>query len=131
MAAPVINKMFGGVVPGGVLTVTSGTPVQVTANLVLSTGNSSAGNTKTAPYAVTCRQIGISVDAAAGGSVYVNYGNFAGKGNQTALIIQPGTTQALPVNSRCTEGEIDASKWYIDVATGSASVAINFVDASN
>ena len=60
----------------------------------------------------------------------MNYGNFAGKGNQTALIVQSGTTQALPVNSRCTEGEIDANAWYLD---GSAAcvVAVSFVDASS
>jgi hypothetical protein len=121
MAAPTLNKMFGGVVPGGVLTITSGTPVQVTANLDLV---NTRGN-------LMCRQIGFSVDASpSGGEVYVNYGDFAGKGNQTALIIQSGTTQALPVNSRCTEGEIDATKWYLD-ASADCVVAISFVDASN
>lgn len=120
MAAPTLNKMFGGVVPGGVLTITSGTPVQVTANLDLV---NTRGN-------LMCRQIGFSVDASPSGEVYVNYGDFAGKGNQTALIIQSGTTQALPVNSRCTEGEIDATKWYLD-ASADCVVAINFVDASN
>lgn len=120
MAAPALQKAFGGVVPGGVITITPGTPIQVTANLALV---NQRGN-------LMCRQIGISVDSSASGEVYVNYGNFAGKGNQTALIVQSGQTQALPVNSRCTEGEIDATKWYID---GSAAcvAAISFVDASN
>ena len=44
---------------------------------------------------MTCRQSAISVDSSVGGEVYVNYGNFAGKGNQTALIVQSGTTQAF------------------------------------
>ena len=119
MAAPQITKGYGGVVPGGVITITPGTPIKITANLNL------VGTQKS----LMCRQIGFSLDASASGEVYVNYGNFAGKGNQTALIIQSGTTQALPVNSRCTEGEIDAQQWWID---GSAAcvVAISFVDCS-
>jgi hypothetical protein len=130
MAAPSLNKMFGGVVPGGVITLTPGTPIKVTSNLNLSSGNVGAGNTKSAPFTLTCRQIGISVDADPSGEVYVNYGNFAGKGNQTALIIQSGQTQALPVNSLCSEGEIDAEQWYVD-GSEACVVAISFVDASN
>lgn len=130
MSAPNLQKMFGGVVPGGVITITPGTPIKVTANLSLSAGNKGAGNTQSAPFTVTCRQIGFSVDSTPAGEVYVNYGNFAGKGPQTALIIQSGQTQALPVNSHCTEGEIDANQWYVD---GSAAcvVAISFADASS
>jgi len=130
MAAPQLQKMFGGVVPGGVITVTPGAPQKVTANLSLATGNQGAGNTQSPPYSVMCRQIGISVDSSAAGEVYVNYGNAPGKGNNTALIVQSGQTQALPVNSLCTEGEIDANQWYLD---GSAAcvVAISFVDASS
>ena len=104
MAAPTLQKMFGGVVPGGIITITPGTPIQITSNLKLATGDAGSGKSLTPPYSVTCRQIGISVDAAPSGEVYVNYGNFAGKGNQTALIVQSGTTQALPVNSRGCRG---------------------------
>ncbi len=130
MAAPTLQKMFGGVVPGGIITITPGTPIQITSNLKLATGDAGSGKSLTPPYSVTCRQIGISVDASPSGEVYVNYGNFAGKGNQTALIVQSGTTQALPVNSRVVEGEIDATKWFVD---GSAAcvVAISFADASS
>lgn len=130
MAAPNFQKMFGGVVPGGVITITPGTPIKVTANIQQPTANTSLGNPKGAPYTITCRQIGFSVDTTPSGEVYVNYGPTAGKGNNTALIVQSGTTQALPVNSRCTEGEIDANAWYID---GSAAcvVAISFADASS
>ena len=119
MAVPQITKGFGGVVPGGVITVIPGTPQKVTSNLNL------VGTQKS----LMCRQIGISVDSSPAGEVYLNYGNFAGKGNQTALLVQSGTTQALPVNSRCVEGEIDANAWYVD---GSAAcvVAISFADAS-
>lgn len=130
MAAPSLQKMFGGVVPGGIITITPGTPIKVTTNISQPTANQSLGNPKGSAYTVTCRQIGISVDSSPAGEVYVNYGNFAGKGNQTALLVQSGQTQALPVNSRCTEGEIDASQWYLD---GSAAcvVAISFADASS
>lgn len=115
-----LSKMFGGVVPGGVITITPGTPIAVTSNLNLS------GKV----FSLLCRQIGFSLDASASGEVYVNYGNTPGKGTQTALIIQSGQTQALPVNSRCVEGEIDAARWFID---GSAAcvVAVSFADASN
>ncbi|HWF62947.1 MAG TPA: hypothetical protein VN666_21925 [Nitrospira sp.] len=130
MVAPNFQKMFGGVVPGGVITITPATPIKVTANLKLASGSQSLNVPATPPYTVTCRQIGFSVDATPSGEVYVNYGPSAGKGNNTALIIQSGTTVALPVNSRCTEGEIDANAWYVD---GSAAcvVAISFVDASS
>lgn len=130
MAAPRLQKMFGGVVPGGVITITPGTPIQVTSNLQPASGSSTQNTPKTPPFSVTCRQIGFSVAATPAGEVYVNYGNFAGKGNQTALIIQSGTTQALPVNSHCTEGEIDANQWYVDGSAGCA-VAISFADASS
>lgn len=115
-----ITKAFGGVVPGGVITVTPATPIQLTINLAL------VGTQKS----LMCRQIGISLDSSASGEVYINYGKNAGKGNWTALIIQSGTVQALPVNSRCVEGEIDATQWYLD---GSAAcvAAISFVDVSS
>ncbi len=130
MAAPTLQKMFGGVVPGGVITVIPGTPIKITNNLSIPNTQTTPGNTLSRPYSILCRQIGFSVDASPSGEVYVNYGSDPGKGKNTALIIQSGTTQALPVNSRCTEGEIDADKWYID---GSAAcvVAISFADASN
>ena len=120
MAAPTLKKSFGGVMPGGVITITPGTPIKVSSNLSLT---NTYGN-------LMCRQIGFSLDASPSGEVYVNYGNFAGKGNQTALIIQSGTTQALPVNSKTSEGQIDATQWYLD---GSAAcvVAISFVDANS
>lgn len=130
MAAPQLQKMFGGVVPGGVITITPGTPIKVTANMKLASGQQTLNGPANVPYSVMCRQIGISVDSSAVGEVYLNYGNFAGKGNNTALIVQSGQTEAIPVNSRCTEGEIDANQWYLD---GSAAcvVAISFADASS
>ena len=130
MAAPTLHKMFGGVVPGGVITITPGTPIPIIQNIAQASGDTTSGRAKTPPYAITCRQFAISVDSSVGGEVYVNYGNFAGKGNQTALIVQSGTTQALPVNSRCVEGLIDATKWYLD---GSAAcvAAVSFADASS
>lgn len=130
MAGPNLQKMFGGVVPGGVITVTPGTPIPVTTNLKLAKGSVTLNGPANPPYSVMCRQIGISVDSSVAGEVWLNYGNFAGKGPQTALFVQSGQTQALPVNSRVVEGEIDATMWYLD---GSAAcvVAISFADASS
>lgn len=130
MAAPTLQKMFGGVVPGGIITITPGTPIPIIANILQATGDAGSGKTKTPAYAITCRQFAISVDSSVGGEVYVNYGNFAGKGNQTALIVQSGQTLGLPVNSRCVEGEIDATKWYLD-GSAACSVAVSFADASS
>jgi len=130
MAPPKLQKMFGGVVPGGVITITAGTPISVISNLALASIQTSPGGTLSRPFSVLCRQITFSVDASPSGEVYVNYGNFAGKGNATALIIQSGTTQSMPLNCLLVEGEIDAAQWYLD---GSAScvVAVNFADASS
>ena len=33
MAAPTLQKMFGGVVPGGIITITPGTPIQINQNV--------------------------------------------------------------------------------------------------
>lgn len=120
MAAPSLQKMFGGVVPGGVITITPGTPIPVTANLELI---EQRGH-------LLCRQIGFSVDVGAAGEVYVNYGNFPGKGAQTALLIQSGTTQTLPPYALVRESEIDATRWYLD-GDAACEVAVSFADASN
>jgi hypothetical protein len=120
MAAPAIQKGIGGVTPGGVITITPGVPIPVTVNL-----NLVANRGK-----LMCRQIGISVDNSVSGQVYLNYGNFAGEGIQTGLIVQSSSVAALPVNSRTTEGQIDATQWYLD-GSAACKVAINFVDANS
>ena len=50
MAAPTLQKMFGGVVPGGIITITPGTPIQIISNLKLATGD--AGIRKVADAAL-------------------------------------------------------------------------------
>jgi hypothetical protein len=120
MAAPALQKAIGGVTPGGVITVNPGHPIQLTNNLNLANSG----------YSLQCRQIGFSVDASPSGEVYVNYGNFAGQGVQTALIVQSGTTQSLPVGASTKEGKIDGGAWYVD-GSAACKVAISFVDASS
>jgi hypothetical protein len=121
MAAPQQNRAIGGITPLGIITITAGAPQKVTKNLNLSDK----------VYTFGCRQLGFSLDATPSGEVYVNYGNVAGKDtNATAMIIQSGTSQSLPIGSVATEGFIDANQWYLD---GSAScvVSIYALDASN
>jgi hypothetical protein len=116
-----LNKAIGGVTPLGVITISSGTPQKVTENLNLSDQ----------VYTFSCRQLGFSVDSSPSGEVYVNYGNVAGKdAHATALIIQSGTAQSLPLGSLTTDGVLDANAWWLD---GSAScvVAVYALDASN
>jgi len=121
MAGPVQNKAIGGVTPLGIITITAGTPQQITKNMTLSDK----------VYTLTCRQLGFSIDASPAGEVYVNYGNFAGKDtNATLMILQSGTVESLPAGSSATEGCIDAARIWLD---GSAScvVAIYALDASS
>lgn len=115
------NKSVGGITPLGVITITPGTPIKVTANLAQSDK----------VYTFFARQIGFSIDSTPAGEVYVNYGNVAGKdAHATALILQSGTTASLPVGAAVTEGVIDCTQWYLD---GSAAcvVAVYAADASS
>jgi hypothetical protein len=106
------QRAIGGITPLGVFTITPGTPQQLTANLKLSTTT----------YSFQARQIGFGVDSSPAGEIYVNYGNVAGKDSHvTALIIQSGTCQSLPLGAVTTEGEIDVSQWWID---GSAACVV-------
>ena len=117
MAGTQLNRAIGGITPLGVITITAGTPQQVTKNLNLTDKR----------YTFGCRQLGFSVDSSPSGEVYVNYGNVAGKDTYaTAMIIQSGTVQAMPGGSGVTEGEIDASRWYLD---GSASCVVSIYAA--
>lgn len=115
------TKAIGGITPLGVITITPGTPQKVTANLSLSDK----------VYTFSARQLGFSIDSTPAGEVYVNYGNVAGKDSHaTALILQSGTAQSLPLGAVVCEGLIDCNNWYLD---GSAAcvVAIYAADASN
>jgi hypothetical protein len=121
MAAPTINKAIGGVTPLGIITITPGTPIQVTSNLGISDTNFGK---------LMCRQIGLSLDSTPAGEIYVNYGNFAGKGKATAMIIQSGTVSTLPWGCEVEDGLLDATAWWLD---GSAAcvVAVYALDASS
>lgn len=115
------NKAIGGVTPLGVITITPGTPQKLLKNLKLSSTT----------YVLSARQIGFSTDSSPSGEVYVNYGNVAGKdANATALIIQSGTVQSLPIGARTSDGLIDLTQWWLD---GSAAcvVALYAMDASS
>lgn len=130
MASRPQSKAIGGVTPLGAVTITAGTPVQISSLLAVPTTN--PGATKTDPiYALTARQIGFSVAASPAGVVYVNYGNYPGLDvNATALIIASGTQQSLPAGTAATEGLIDCSKWWID-ASANCVVALYVLDASS
>jgi hypothetical protein len=122
MAFQKINRAIGGITPLGEFTITPGTPQNILANAALSTTR----------YAFQCRQLGFSVTKASTSEVYVNYGNNAGLGNQTALIVQPGQEQSLPISSRAVDSEIDATQWYVDCAAGgTATVVVYALDATS
>lgn len=126
MASRPTNKAIGGVTPLGVFTITPGTPQKLTSLMALSDK----------VYTFSCQQIGFSVESSPSGQIFVNYGNFNGAGggvadpNATALIIQSGQQQALPIGASASGGLIDASAWWID---GSAAclVAVYALDASS
>ncbi len=120
MAWQAVTHSIGGITPLGVFTITPGTPQNILANTALDSKR----------YAFQCRQIGISLDSTPSGEIYLNYGNIAGKGGQTALIVQSGQQQSLPIGIRTTDGLIDATQYYLD---GSAAcvVAVYAMDATS
>ena len=121
MGAPTFQKGIGGVTPLGSITITPGTPISVLANL----------NVVDQFFVFTCRQLGFMVLGTPSGNVYVNYGNTAGLGKQTGLIIPSAVGQAsLPLGSECQESLIDATKWYLD-GDAACVVAIYAEDASS
>jgi hypothetical protein len=111
MAFQKVNRAIGGITPLGKFTITPGTPQNILANTALSTIR----------YAFQCRQLGFSVSSTVVGEVYVNYGNIAGLGNQTALIVQSAQEAGLPLTSRTTDSMIDASEYWLD---GSAACVV-------
>ena len=104
MAWQKINRASSGITPLGKFTITPGTPQNILANTTMST----------ARYAMQCRQIGISVSSLVAGEVYLNYGNIAGLGSQTALIAQSGQTESLPNGDRTSDSMIDATMYWLD-----------------
>ena len=104
MAWQKITRAFGGITPLGKFIITPGTPQNILANTSL----------PTVRYSMQCRQIGVSVSSTVAGEVYLNYGNIAGLGNQTALIAQSSSTESLPFSSRTSDSMIDAGMYYLD-----------------
>ena len=122
MASRQQNKCLGGITPLGVITITSGTPVQVSSLL--------AATDKV--FAFTARQLGFSVSAASTGEFYIQYGNYSGiDANATMLIVQHGTTGTLPTGCACTEGLIDVTQIWVDGSHTGDKIAIYALDASN
>jgi len=115
-----ITRAFGGITPLGKFIITPGTPQNILANTSL----------PTVRYSMQCRQIGVSVSSTVAGEVYLNYGNIAGLGNQTALIAQSSSTESLPFSSRTSDSMIDATMYWLD---GSAAcvVSVYLLDATS
>lgn len=120
MAWQKVNRAIGGVTPLGVFTITPNTPQNILANTVLSSIR----------YAFQCRQLGFSVSSTVAGEVYVNYGDIAGLGNQTALIVQSSQAVGLPITSRANESMIDATQYWLD-GSAACNVAVYALDASS
>ncbi len=120
MAWQKITRSIGGITPLGKFTVTPATPQSILANTDL----------KTKQYTMQCRQIIVSVSSTVAGEVYLNYGNTAGFGNQTVLVIASGTEQSVPAGALTKDGIIDASQYYLD---GSAAclTAVSLADATD
>lgn len=123
MASRAQNKAIGGITPLGVITITAGTPIQIISALNL---------TDKVGFTFSARQIGFSVTGASTGEIYVNYGNYPGlDANATALIVQHGTEQTLPIGSVVTESIIDVEKWWVDGSVSGDKVAVYAADASS
>jgi hypothetical protein len=119
MAFQKVTRAIGGITPLGEFTITPGTPQNILANTGITT----------ARYAFQCRQIGFSVSSLVAGEVYVNYGNIAGLGNQTALIVQSSQCQSLPIGMRSTDGLIDVTQWWLD-GSAACKVAVYALDGT-
>jgi hypothetical protein len=99
-----ITRAFSGITPLGKFTITPGTPQNILANTEL----------PTVRYSMQCRQIGVSVSSTVAGEVYLNYGNIAGLGNQTALVVQSSQIGSLPNGDRTSDSMVDAAMYYLD-----------------
>jgi hypothetical protein len=99
-----ITRAFSGITPLGKFTITPGTPQNILANTSL----------PTVRYSMQCRQVGISVSSTVAGEVYLNYGNIAGLGNQTALVVQSSQIGSLPNGDRTSDSMVDAAMYYLD-----------------
>ena len=111
MAFQKVTRAIGGITPLGEFTINPGTPQNILANTSITTKS----------YAFQCRSIGFSVSSTVAGEVYVNYGNIAGLGNQTALIVQSSQAVSLPIGAVAVDGLIDATQWWLD---GSAACKV-------
>jgi hypothetical protein len=120
MAWQKVNRAIGGITPLGKFTITPGVPQNILANTELSTIR----------YAFQCRQLGFSVSSLVAGEVYVNYGNIAGLGDQTVLIVQSGQADGLPLTSKATDSMIDATQYWLD-GSEACEVAVYALDGSS
>ncbi len=107
-----ITRAFSGITPLGKFTITPGAPQNILANTSL----------PTVRYSMQCRQIGVSVSSTVAGEVYLNYGNIAGLGNQTALVVQSSQIGSLPNGDRTSDSMIDATMYWLD---GSAACVVS------
>ena len=119
MAWQKVNRAIGGITPLGKFVITPGTPQNILANTELSTIR----------YAFQCRQLGFSVSSLVAGEVYVNYGNIAGLGDQTVLIVQSGQSEGLPLTSRAQDSMIDATQYWLD-GSEACEVAVYALDGT-
>lgn len=115
-----VTRAIGGITPLGEFTITPGTPQNILANTSLTTKS----------YALLCRSIGFSVSSTVAGEVYVNYGNIASLGNQTALIVQSSQAQSLPLGAVVVDGLIDATQWWLD-GSAACKVAVYILDGTS
>lgn len=133
MPAPQQSKLFGGVTPLGIITVsTAGTPVALTTNLVNQAQGSSPStmDPKGRPFTGNCRQLVFSAPSANTGDVYIMYGNFAHTDTNAALLVVPkGVVAALPYGCLC-ESSIDVTSIWVDVATSGDKIIVTAVDGS-
>jgi hypothetical protein len=119
MAWQTVTRAIGGITPLGKFTISVGTPQNILANTSITTKS----------YAFQCRSLGFSVSSTVAGEVYVNYGNIAGLGNQTALIVQAGQSISLPIGAVAVDGLLDATQWWID-GSAACKVAVYALDGS-
>jgi hypothetical protein len=119
MAFQKVTRAIGGITPLGEFTITPGTPQNILANTSITTKS----------YAFQCRSLGFSVSSTVAGEVYVNYGNIAGLGNQTALIVQSSQAVSLPIGAVAVDGLIDATQWWLDGSAG-CKVCVYTLDGS-
>ncbi len=129
------TNALGGIWPLGVITVTSGTAINVLVN-VTPTGQVAGSIPTGRPYAPSATQIVFSTLKANTGEVYVNYGGGAAgptgaDTNATCLCLSPGQQASLPYSSFLPTATIDLKKFWIDGTQSGDKVAMFAADCSS